>query len=87
MSTASASAVMADALCVNSITRRRSHASATAPPVIENRITGSNRTRPTMPSAMARRCGDTSSDTCHRMAATCIIDPENEISCPVQSRR
>jgi len=39
------------------------------------------------PSASARRSGATSSDTCHKIAAICIIDPENEISWPVQSNR
>src|SRR5262249_18788896 len=53
----------------------------------ENITTGTTRTRPTRPSASARRLSGTSSETCQRMAADCMRLPENETSRPIQSRR
>ena len=70
-----------------SISRRRSHASATTPLIIEKMTTGMTRTRPTKPSARPLRSGGTSSDTCHSSAAFCIIDPVNETSRPIQISR
>jgi len=61
--------------------------SASVPPAMEKKMIGISRTSPTMPSAIGRRCGGTRSDTCHSSAAVCMFDPENEMSCPVQSRR
>ena len=87
VSSASTPAVIAMPACVMNITRRRSDASASVPPAMEKKMIGISRTSPTMPSAIGRRCGGTSSDTCHSSAAVCMFDPENEMSCPVQSRR
>ena len=72
---------------VISISRRRSSASATTPLTSENATIGTIRTSPTMPSAIPRRSGDTSSDTCHRIAALCIMEPAFETSWLVHSRR
>ena len=57
------------------------------PLIIEKTTIVTTLTRPTMPSASARWSGGTKSDTCHNSAAVCMVDPENEISCPIQSRR
>jgi hypothetical protein len=70
----------ADADCVSIISRRRSSASATTPLKSENTTIGPTRTRPTRPSARPRSSGGTRSETCHRMAAVCIVDPEKEMS-------
>ena len=75
---ASSAATIVAAICVNSISLRRSHASATTPLIIEKTMIGNTRTRPTMPSASPFRSGGTSSDTCHSSPAFCIIEPEKE---------
>src|SRR5580765_799288 len=75
------------ATCVNSINRRRSHASATTPLIIEKSTIGTTRTRPTRPSASPLRSGATSSETCHSSPAFCIIDPVNETKRPIQISR
>jgi hypothetical protein len=49
---------------------------------MEKKTIGISRTSPTMPRAIGRRSGGTSSDTCHSSAAVCMFDPENEMSCP-----
>ena len=74
-------------VCVISISRRRSKASAATPLIIENRMTGKMRTSPTRPSAIARLSGGTSTDTCHSTAADCMKVPENETRRPIQSSR
>ena len=74
-------------VCVKNITPRRSEASATVPPAIAKNTMGISLTSPTMPSAIGRRSGRTSSATCHRMAAVCMVEPENEISCPIHNSR
>ena len=68
------------AVCVTSIIRRRSRTSATTPLNSEKAMIGTTRTRPTRPRASPFRSGGTSSETCQRMAAVCIIVPETEIS-------
>ncbi len=74
-------------LCVNIISRRRFQASATTPLSIEKRMIGTTLTRPTMPSASPLRAGGTSSETCHRRAAFCMVDPVIDASRPSQIRR
>ena len=83
----SAAATSVAAIWVKSISRRRSQASATTPLIIENTMIGTTRTRPTRPSARPLRSGGTSSDTCHRSAAFCIIEPVNETKSPIQISR
>src|SRR5690349_20615485 len=87
VTTVSAIAVTASALCVRIISRRRSTASAITPPISQQIMMGTTRTSRTMSSARPFWSSGTSSDTCQRMAAFCIIEPEKEISCPIQSRR
>src|SRR5204862_280509 len=69
---------------VASITLRRSSASATTPLSIEKTMIGTTWTAPTSPSAIALRPGAARSDTCQRMAAVCIREPEKERSWPIQ---
>ena len=74
-------------VCVINISLRWSSASATTPLIMEKRMIGTIRTTPTIPSAMAFWSSGTSKDTCQRMAAFCIMEPEKEMSWPVHSRR
>ena len=67
-------------VCVASISLLRSSASATTPLISENTMMGTTRTSPTIPSARPFRLAGTSKETCHSMAAVCIIDPEKEMS-------
>jgi hypothetical protein len=85
--TASAAATIVMADWVRSMSRRRSKASATTPPASEKAMIGTTRTSPTRPSAIPFRSGGTRSETCQRIAAVCIIEPEKETSCPLQRRR
>src|SRR4051812_32761226 len=78
---------MVAALCVTSIRRRRCHASATTPPISENTTIGTTRTRPTAPRASPFRSGATSSETCQRIAAACMLEPVKETNRPIQSSR
>src|SRR3954471_8068536 len=80
-------ATMVAALCVTSIRRRRCHASATTPPISENATIGTTRTRPTAPRARPLRSGATSSETCQRIAAACMLEPVKETNRPIQSSR
>jgi hypothetical protein len=80
-------ATIAEPVCVRSISRRRSDASATTPLMMEKMTIGTNLTSPTMPSASPFRSGGTSSETCHRSAAFCIHVPVKESSRPIQIRR
>jgi hypothetical protein len=66
---------------------RRSSASATTPERTEKTMIGTTFTRPTSPSARPLSSSGTSSETCHKTAAFCIIEPVVDKSCPVQSRR
>ena len=77
---ASAAAHISMPPCVMYMSRRRSIASAITPLMSENTMIGTTRTSPTMPSAMPRWISGTSSDTSHRIAAFCIIEPAIETS-------
>src|SRR5260221_435134 len=74
-------------VCVISMSLRRSSASATTPLMSENATIGTTRTRPTRPSASPRWAGGTITETCHRIAAFCIMEPAIDTSWLVQSRR
>ncbi len=87
VSAASATAITAIADCVSIISFRLSSASATTPASTEKTMIGTTRISPTRPSASAFRSEGTSRETCHRIAAVCIIDPENDASWPHQSSR
>src|SRR3954464_7551729 len=80
-------ATMVAALCVTSIRRGRRRGAATTPPISENTTIGTTRTRPTAPRASPFRSGATSSETCQRIAAACMLDPVKETNRPIQSSR
>ena len=65
-----------------SISRRRSTASAITPLTSPKRRMGARRARPTRPSDIAFHCGGARSETCQRIAAVCIIEPDIDTSCP-----
>ena len=64
--------------CVMSISLRRSKTSAATPLTSENKMIGTTRTSPTIPSASPLCAGVTSSETCQRIAACCMNDPAND---------
>jgi len=84
---ASVAETISMAVLVTSITRRRSSASATTPLIKEKTMIGMTRTSPTPPSASAFCSSGTSSETCHRIAALRIIEPDIEMSSPNHSSR
>ena len=87
VSTDRIAATAAPPSCVIIISLRRSNTSAATPASIEKTKIGTTRTRPTSPSARPRRSGGASKATCHRSAACCMKDPENETMSPIQRRR
>src|SRR6266852_9226194 len=82
--TARVTETSARALCVSSISLRRSNASASTPPPRANRTMGATRNRPSMPRASGE---PVSRYSCHTTATCCIWVPVSETSWPASSRR
>src|SRR5216683_4655071 len=83
-STASVTETSARALCVSSISLRRSNASASTPPPRANRTMGATRNSPSMPRASGE---PVSRYNCHTTATCCIWVPVSETTWPASSRR